>query len=534
MELSFLNNFPRRMKHVGTYAFLFRNSMAKTTWKQYEFADFYEQTNMIFAILLFIMEQSLKDEPCTMDDIGNFIDTVNMQSFRKHITYEQCKELGDFIVNVILGNEGRVMYFKGYDFNENQYKDIHISFIENKTVYIDGDVRRTSYYLTDDGYNLLLSTLEMEANMLLTIHEMIFKLHIEKASYDKAVDDVKNIFNQLRIQYQKIQEAMRRIKQNALNYSVADYRRLLEENLDTISDTSKKFSGYRENIRERVKALEEQDINIKKLDKEDNENLKNLKIIEDYLSCVIDEHQRILKNHFELKSLYTKELEDLSQMTLIKRFNLRAELYDKILENPKYLENIEHFIRPILNREGDKTYNINKSVEIQRPIRAKVEEDEEELFDFDENEWQEEKKAKARERLNLYNNILKIILTRAKESNGISLRELKDSLNGDYSELIPNVEIFKEVVIEMIKNTIIDIEELKKEKEEHLEDSNVLEFQLNKSILELTYKYIALRKIKKINTYRIQEDEPVIFENLKSDTGRIRKIQCSNIYFGVE
>jgi hypothetical protein len=175
------------MKSVGSYAFLFKNSMSKTTWKQYGFEDFYEQTNMIFIVLLFIMEQSLKDEPCTMDDIGGFIDMVNMSSFKKPISYEECKELGDFIINVILGNQGKVMYFRGYDFQEEEYKNIHISFINNKPVYIDDEVRRTSYYLTDDGYNLMLSTLEMESNMLLTIHEMIFKLHIEKASYDKAV-----------------------------------------------------------------------------------------------------------------------------------------------------------------------------------------------------------------------------------------------------------------------------------------------------------------------------------------------------------
>lgn len=237
------------MKSVGSYAFLFKNSMSKTTWKQFGFEELYEQINMIFIVLLFIMEQSLKDEPCTMDDIGGFIDMVNMSSFKKPISYEECKELGDFIINVILGNQGKVMYFRGYDFQEEEYKNIHISFINNKPVYIDDEVRRTSYYLTDDGYNLMLSTLEMESNMLLTIHEMIFKLHIEKASYDKAVDDIKNIFNQLRIQYQRIREAMRKIRQNALSYSVLDYKLLLEENLETIGDTSKKFSRYRDNIR---------------------------------------------------------------------------------------------------------------------------------------------------------------------------------------------------------------------------------------------------------------------------------------------
>lgn len=531
MELSFLNNFPKRMKNVGSYALLFKNSMAKTTWKQYGFDDFYEQTNIIFAVLLFIMEQSLKDEICTMDDIGSFIDEINMKSFKKPISYEKCKELGDFIINVILGNEGKVMYFNGYDFQKDEYRSIHISFIANKSVDIVEQVRRTSYYLTDDGYNLMLSTLEMESNMLLTIHEMIFKLHIEKASYDKAVDDVKNIFNQLRIQYQRIQEAMRKIKQNALNYSVLDYKILLEENLDTIGDTSKKFSGYRENIRERVKSLEEQDINIKKLDKKDTDNLKNLKIIEDYLSRAIDEHQRILKNHFELKSLYTKELENLSQMTLIKRFNLRSDLYNKILENPNYLENIEYFIRPLLNQEADKTYNINKSVEIQKPIRARLKDDDEEILSFDDEKYKEEQIAKRRDRLALYNKSLMVILIKTRDSGRISLVDLKEELNNDYSQLIPSVEIFKEIVIELLRNNIIDIGELKRERSQHLVENSSLEFQLNESILELMDSSTSLENIKRISTYKTSDEAMVIFENVNSDTGKIKRIYCSNVYF---
>ena len=531
---SFLTNFPKRMKHVGLYAYLFKNSIAKTTWKQYGFDDFHEQTNIIFAVLLFVMEQSLKDEACTMDHISSFIDMMNMRSFKKHISYEQCKELGQFIINVILGNEGKVMYFNGYDFESESYNSIHISFIGNEPIYIDGDVRRTSYYLTDDGYNLMLSTLEMESNMLLTIHEMIFKLHIEKASYDKAVDDVKNIFNQLRIQFQKIQGAMRKIKQNALNYSVLDYKILLEENLDTISDTSIKFSGYRENIRERVRQLEKQDINIKKLDKIDGENLKHLKVIEDYLGRTIDEHQQILKTHFELKSLYTKELEDLSQMTLIKRFNIRNQLFDKVLEDSSIMENIEYFIRPLLNCQVEKTYNINKSIEIQKPIRTRIINEEEELFYFDELQWQEERIARQKERLNLYNNSLSIILTLAIEKRRISLEEIKKALGTNLTILIPTVEIFKEIIVELLKNMVIDIEELIKERSDHLLDNSSLEFQLNESILNLLDNNAILHNIKKIFVYRDKNKETVIFENTISEDGTIRRIYCSNVYFEIE
>ena len=208
----------------------------------------------------------------------------------------------------------------GYDFEENDYHVMHISYVANRIVYLDQEVRRTSYYLTDDGYNLILSTLEIENNMKLTIHEMIFQMHLEKQSYDKAVDEIKNVFNLMRIQLQKIQEAMGKIRRNALNYSVKDYEEILLENLDTISDTKEKFQKYRELVRSRVKKLEEENINVRRLGEKEEENLENLRIIESYLNRTIDEHQKILSSHFDLKALYTRELEALSQMSLIRRF----------------------------------------------------------------------------------------------------------------------------------------------------------------------------------------------------------------------
>lgn len=137
MQYEFLKNFPKRMKTVGLYAILIQSSSQKQTWKQYGILKTDEQLNMVFAVMLYIMEQSLKEETCTMDDIGAYIDNINVQYFQKNMTYDDCRKLGDFIVNVILSNEGRAMYFDGYDFDQNAYHIMHISYVANKIVYID-------------------------------------------------------------------------------------------------------------------------------------------------------------------------------------------------------------------------------------------------------------------------------------------------------------------------------------------------------------------------------------------------------------
>lgn len=533
MQYEFLKHFPRRMKNVGLYAVLVQNSLQKTTWKQHGFQKTDEQFNMIFAVMLYIMEQSLKEENCTMDDIGAYIDTINVQYFKKDMAYDDCRTLGDFIVNVVLSNEGRVMHFDGYDFEQNAYQSMHISYVANKIVYIDQDFKRTSYYLTDDGYNLLLATLEIENNMKLTIHEMIFQMHLEKQSYDKAVDEIKNVFNLLRIQLQKIQEAMGRIRRNALNYSVRDYEQILHENLDTIDDTKKKFQNYREMVKSRVKELEETNINVKRLSAKEEEKLKHLREIEQYLNRTIDEHQKILGSHLDLKALYTKELEDLTRMSLIKRFSFRSELYDKVLENPAALEELEYFLRPLFNQDAQKGYNLNKAFQLQRPVRRQMEEDVEEQLDFDEEKWQQEQERLRREKLKRYEQSLTCLLGMAIHSDKgeITLKEAGIQVKTDTEVrdlLIPNVEIFKEIMVELIKNREMEIAVLKKERSQFIQDRQG-EFQLNEMLLQLVDENPEFENMERVDVYRLEDGGTVDFEGILNEDGQRKRIRCSNV-----
>ena len=535
MQYDFLSQFPKRMKSVGLYAVLLQNSIQKTTWKQYGFVKADEQVNVIFAVLLYIMEQSLKEEHCTMDDIGAYIDTVNMRYFKKPMGYQECKQLGDFIVNVILSNEGRAMYFEGFDFGQEAYQPIHISYVANRIVYVDQEFKRTSYYLTDDGYNLLLSTLEIENNMKLTIHEMVFQMHLEKQSYDKAVDEIKNVFNLLRVQLQKIQEAMGTIRRNALNYSVKDYEGILLENLETISDTKQKFKGYRDMVKSRAVELEEKNINVRQLSPQEDEKLNNLREIERYLNRTIDEHQKILNSHFDLKALYTRELEQLSQMSLIKRFPLRAKLYDKILENPAALAHLDYFFRPLFNQDGEKSYNLNKAFQLQRPNRKRQEADSGETLDFNEELWQQEKEQRRREKLKRYEGSLRCLLSYVMEKGEVTLKEIGERLAAEGEEggekincLIPNVEVFKEIMVELIKNREIDLDALQKERSQFIQDKPE-EFQLNDMLLTLAEGDGSLGGIRKLEVYRTGSGEAVVFAGVRAEDGTKKQIRCSDV-----
>ena len=99
MEYDFLKQFSKRMKIVGMFSTLIKNSWQKTTWKQFGFETMDEQVNMIYAVLLFIMEYSLREQPCTIDDKSVFVDDVCNRYLKKSLSYEKSRELAMMLSN---------------------------------------------------------------------------------------------------------------------------------------------------------------------------------------------------------------------------------------------------------------------------------------------------------------------------------------------------------------------------------------------------------------------------------------------------
>lgn len=530
MQYDFLKAFPKRMKCVGLHTMLQANSSQKSIWRQMDFEGLAEQMNMIFSVLLFIMEQSLKEEICTMDNIAAFIDSINGQYYKKSLGSDDCYALGDFIVNVVLSNEGKPMYFGAYNYEEEKNEDLHISYVNNRIVYDEQDVRRTSYFLTDDGYNLLLGTLEVESNLKLSVQEIIFSLHLQKQSYDRALDDVKNIFNLMRIQLQKIQGAMLRIRRNALEYSVAEYKQLLQENLETIDKTKVKFVGYRNQVQQRVKELEEQNINIHALSVDDTAKLENLREIDQYLGRAIDEYQRILNSHFDLKRVYEVELDKLTELALVQRFNLRTELYEKILQQPECLEELAIFFSPLFNQNPDKAVNLNSFLEPQR-VRALEDWDEEAVETYDAEEWEKEQRRIIAEKLARYENSLTVIMKHVVEHRELQLSALIKELDGDErAALVPTIGIFKEIMVELLKVKELDMVSLRAERAEFIQEE-AHDFHLLGMLLEILDKNPKWQWLTKLQIQRLYEAKPVLLRELDEVSGLLKNIRCSDVMF---
>ena len=92
IDKDFLKNFDQRMKCVGRYSVLCSNSFDKKLWKEYGIETRDEQMNMLFTLLLFIMEYSLREENCTMDEIASFVEDISYGYYGRKLNFEKSQE----------------------------------------------------------------------------------------------------------------------------------------------------------------------------------------------------------------------------------------------------------------------------------------------------------------------------------------------------------------------------------------------------------------------------------------------------------
>ena len=167
--------------------------------------------------------------------------------------------------------------------------------------------------------------------------------------------------------------------------------------------------------------------------------------------------------------------------------DVNKDLYDKVLKQADTLKNMDMFLRPLFNRNPEKIYNLNKAFSYEKSVNAGMEKDTEEEVDFDEEAFRREKEEKLQKKLLVYEKSLQYLLEKASVTGEVSLGQLKDRLDIYPEEkeiFIPNVDVFKEIMVELIRNRTIDIATLKKERREYIQEQPD-RFQLNEMILKL-------------------------------------------------
>ena len=128
----------------------------------------------------------------------------------------------------------------------------------------------------------------------------------------------------------------------------------------------------------------------------------------------------------------------------------------------------------------------------------------------------------------MYEASLKVLLGFLKREGEISLKAIRETLGDQLKELVPDTDIFKEIMVELLKSGRLDVQMLKKERSESLGDKSA-EFRLSEMFLDLLEQDDSLADVTALEAYRIEDGETIVFEGVKNAEGRLCNIRCSNV-----
>ena len=348
----------------------------------------------------------------------------------------------------------------------------------------------------------------------------------------------------MRIEKHRNEEAIARIRQNVLNFSVDEYVERIDSSFQTIKDTRTRLLTYKDMVRKHMERIEEEQIDLKHIDDADRRKITLLTEITRYLDRSIERHMDIMESYNQYYAICATEMENALRIAQVERFSFSREVFEKILNDATLLGRVHTFLTPLFNRDPKKIFNLNKAFIPQRKREKSKSSEEEERIDFDERAWLEEMRQKKAVRQNRYANCLSFLLECTRPTLSIRLSDIQEMVLSDFDKqlrLIPSISIFKDVMIELIRTRIFDVSQMKLARANAIRTGTTDEKTLlseavpiGEILLEIIENSLAWRDISRFTVQKIEPGRDVYFENLLDENENPRKIICSDVLFTLE
>ena len=99
--------------------------------------------------------------------------------------------------------------------------------------------------------------------------------------------------------------------------------------------------------------------------------------------------------------------------------------------------------------------------------------------------------------------------------------------------LLPDVHIFKEVMVELLKAASLDVEALRRERAAYIREE-AKDFRLSAMVLDILNEHPAWGRIRRIEAQKLYEAPPVIFRGVPDGAGGERVVRCSEVILRVQ
>ena len=376
----FLEGFEKRMGFAAVVDSIVNRkntNMEIEGWFQGEELD-----NLFFTLLVYIMEQTLNEnDECTLENIARFLDDI-LPAYQKKWPFDQVMRLAEYMVKDILQNKGTVKNYGIMDYGR-QWHDIQVRLISDK---ITAD-NKIIYQLTDQGYDFLFRTKEIDKEMDFKLEQLKLKMLLKRKNYKHALKQSRDLISMLRQKKREMESFIDRVRQNIHTIDRGEHERLLLETYNLIDEE------YEDMLEMKEAVVKDEDRIGREIDESGysdetmNNALYNLNLIKRNIQIVIGEQRNLIGKRFNMNDIYEETIRNSFYASVVKRFDFQKEIMDEMEKvNSKNVSNLWKLMTPLCMPSLDKKMNLSLIYQNQGKLRENEEEDhvvEEEVLEED-------------------------------------------------------------------------------------------------------------------------------------------------------
>ncbi len=509
MNAELLHDMSQRTSTIALFGELFMLLRSKSqSLSGYGFEKTEDQIMLVFLTLRIIMEKTLAEESCTLDDLSASLTELNADLFHLPLSYESLRSIANLIVDQILSNGGEVIEFRAFDQDEFYAHPMYL----NSSVIYEGNVKKASYRLSEDGFRLMLSTLEMEENMQLQFRDLVLKMQLERKNYSRALDEIRHIFEILKMKEIEFQDKLAQVRSDASLLSTSTYQAMIDENFQIMEDSEERFKHYSADVRSQIDELNEK-LEKSALEGEDYTNLQMLRKIHELLQRSLLALNSILKTLINFSSAFSDELSLQLRSSAFRKYSFTRLVMDPVFENSDLLEQMDTFLHALFIRNPEPQFSLYPAFEYRQLIAREDDDDFEEADEEYDLQAQERRKEALRLQKEQLNESVRMFLEALleKEDGRLTLAEY-----GQPEGFVHDSDQARILLSSFASAKTVSISDLKEDRENLVIDEEIpysfsLALMENYEKLEMLgdYDYLKIRKApgKAVYTFDLPDEE---------------------------
>ena len=380
--IPYLDGFSKRMELVACMASILcrRRNREIEGW-----FDNDELDNILFSVLIHIMERTLTDESkCTLEDIEAFLNKI-LPLYQKLLSPDQLRELTRYIIKDILQNKGEPFTFGVMDYEDKKMKTQSVRLIKD---LVDED-NEICYVLEKQGFDMLFRSKEVDDELGFQMEEIRLEKLIKKGNYSDAASQSTALIRMLNEKRSELTLFERRLRNDLNSTSGEEYDSMIRSIHSMLSDEYKTMEEIRKTLQRASQQIAEQTALTEKQDAEIIEAKNHLFKIEKNVEMILQKQRLLLTQSSKLRKIYQQIIRESLLTHRLHSFDMEKvllqalETYDS-KGNCNFSEIFAKLMNPLMLPELPRTLRIGLFYEPQdmkEDVHGDDADEEEELDD---------------------------------------------------------------------------------------------------------------------------------------------------------